>query len=85
MKNRQSEVSWLAANWPVPSLLQDHYTGKQNCITLVSLYSIEKGMKKIYNEQHCTYHENEIFSYRKSRETGRIASLIWMDSQFLIN
>jgi len=48
---------------------------------LVSLYLQEQGLNKIYGEQRCTYHENEsFFSYRKNKDTGRMASLIWADN-----
>jgi purine-nucleoside/S-methyl-5'-thioadenosine phosphorylase / adenosine deaminase len=49
---------------------------------LVTLYLNKQGVKKIYVEQRCTYHESEsFFSYRRNKKTGRMASLIWMDSQ----
>jgi len=48
---------------------------------LVSLYLQEQGLNKIYGEQRCTYHENgSFFSYRKNKDTGRMASLIWIDN-----
>ena len=48
---------------------------------LVSLYLQEQGLNKIHGEPRCTYHESEsFFSYRKHKNTGRMASLIWMDN-----
>jgi purine-nucleoside/S-methyl-5'-thioadenosine phosphorylase / adenosine deaminase len=37
------------------------------------------GINAIYGGQHCTVSENErFFSYRRDRNTGRMASLIWI-------
>lgn len=48
---------------------------------LLTLYLKQQGLQEIYGEQRCTYHENEkFFSYRKNKNTGRMASLIWVDS-----
>jgi len=33
----------------------------------------------VFNSNHCTYRENEFFSYRRDGITGRMASLIWME------
>ncbi|WP_375057075.1 purine nucleoside phosphorylase YfiH [Zobellella sp. DQSA1] len=38
------------------------------------------GVHHIYGGEHCTYSEPErFFSYRRDRETGRMATLIWLD------
>lgn len=38
------------------------------------------GVKAVYGGQHCTYSEPERFySYRRDGQTGRMASLIWID------
>jgi len=33
----------------------------------------------VFKSNHCTYRENEFFSYRRDGTTGRMASLIWME------
>lgn len=38
------------------------------------------GVSKVYGGDHCTFMEKERFySYRRNNQTGRMASLIWMD------
>ncbi len=47
---------------------------------LVSLELRQQGLKNIYTSQSCTFAEREKwFSYRRNGQTGRMASLIWMD------
>lgn len=57
---------------------------------LCDLYQLAKqrlsnvGVDKIYgatvNEVFCTYHDHDrFFSYRRDKETGRMASLIWIE------
>ena len=44
------------------------------------------GVLHTYTSPDCTYSDQtRFFSYRRDGTTGRIASLIWMDSQFLID
>ncbi len=46
---------------------------------LVSVALNQQGVQHIYGEQRCTYEEDDDFySYRKNKTTGRMASLIWM-------
>ncbi len=41
----------------------------------------EGGVKRIYSSGRCTYRDEEsLFSYRRDKATGRMASLIWMDT-----
>lgn len=42
---------------------------------------LQQGVKKIYGGNFCTYTENDrFFSYRRDRETGRMASVIWLEN-----
>lgn len=46
---------------------------------LVTLFLMQRGVQHIYGEQRCTYDEDQnFFSYRRNKNTGRMASLIWM-------
>jgi hypothetical protein len=46
---------------------------------LARMTLLQCGVKKIYGGEHCTYNEaDEFFSYRRDTETGRMASLIWL-------
>ena len=54
---------------------------------LADLYQLARlalarvGIKQVFGGQHCTYEEQEnYFSYRRDGETGRMASLVWLDS-----
>jgi len=54
---------------------------------LLDLYDIAKrqlmqlGVQKIYADSRCTFEEKDRFySYRRSPQTGRMASLIWMET-----
>ncbi|HRE30420.1 MAG TPA: laccase domain-containing protein, partial [Candidatus Berkiella sp.] len=39
------------------------------------------GVNDIYGASHCTYTEiDRFYSYRKEGETGRMATIIWIDS-----
>ena len=39
-----------------------------------------KGVTRVYGGTHCTYREaDRFFSYRRDGQTGRMASLIWLD------
>ena len=47
---------------------------------LAKIYLNTLGITEIYGGNHCTYSQNDLlFSYRKNKKTGRMASLIWMD------
>jgi copper oxidase (laccase) domain-containing protein len=38
------------------------------------------GIKQVYGGDLCTYSDEErFFSFRRDRETGRMASLIWIE------
>lgn len=48
---------------------------------LVRLQLQEYGLGNIFGGHYCTYGDTNLFySYRRDRSTGRIASMIWMDS-----
>ncbi|MFQ5659312.1 MAG: peptidoglycan editing factor PgeF [Gammaproteobacteria bacterium] len=47
---------------------------------LVRLNLVKLGVSEIYSCGRCSYREEkDFYSYRRDRETGRMASLIWMD------
>ncbi|MDX1268711.1 MAG: laccase domain-containing protein, partial [Oceanisphaera sp.] len=59
----QSDNKWLA-----------------NIYHLARLRLAAAGVTHIYGGEHCTYTDAQrFFSYRRDRETGRMASLIWLD------
>ncbi|GKT12035.1 MAG: polyphenol oxidase [Thiomicrorhabdus sp.] len=37
------------------------------------------GVSAVYGGDHCTYDDEQFFSYRRSGRTGRIASFIWIE------
>lgn len=42
----------------------------------------EQGIKAVYQSNLCTFEqESEFFSYRRTQQTGRIATLIWINDQ----
>ena len=39
-----------------------------------------QGVERVYGGSHCTYAESDrFFSYRRDGQTGRMASVIWLD------
>jgi polyphenol oxidase len=49
---------------------------------LAKLQLEEHGLENIYGGEYCTFAEKSLFySYRREGTTGRMASLIWMDSE----
>jgi len=55
---------------------------------LADLYALARlrlaavGLKHLYGGNHCTYTESgQFFSYRRDGQTGRMASLIWLEPQ----
>jgi YfiH family protein len=50
-----------------------------NLYTLASMRLREMGVKQIYGGDYCTYTDaNQFYSYRRDKETGRMATLIWL-------
>lgn len=54
---------------------------------LADLYALARmtllhcGVERMYGGEHCTYNQpNQFFSYRREPVTGRMASLIWLQS-----
>ena len=53
---------------------------------LVNMQLISLGIEHVYTSPYCTYSEQtRFFSHRRDEATGRMASLIWMDSQSSID
>ncbi|GHA08735.1 peptidoglycan editing factor PgeF [Oceanisphaera arctica] len=51
-----------------------------NIYHLARLRLAMAGVQHIYGGEHCTYTDGQqFFSYRRDKETGRMASLIWLD------
>lgn len=51
-----------------------------NIYHLARLRLAAAGVTHIYGGEYCTYNDAQrFFSYRRDRETGRMASLIWLD------
>lgn len=48
---------------------------------LARMVLVQQGVTQIYGGEHCTVAEADFFySYRRDKTTGRMASLIWIDS-----
>ncbi|ORU89832.1 MAG: laccase [Cycloclasticus sp. symbiont of Poecilosclerida sp. M] len=67
--------------------MQSAFVQKENGQYLADLYAlartilIKSGVEKIYGGEQCTYNNpDKFFSYRRDAVTGRMASLIWMQS-----
>jgi len=61
----------------------DNARGRWQCdlYTLARRALARTGIAEIYGGEHCTYAETQRFySYRRDGQTGRMASLIWIDS-----
>lgn len=53
-----------------------------NLYQLATLRLNNLGITKVSGGEHCTYTEQEkFFSYRRHKQTGRMASLIWFDDK----
>jgi len=48
---------------------------------LARITLIQSGVKRMYGGEHCTYNQaDQFYSYRRDGVTGRMASLIWLDT-----
>lgn len=63
------------------------FTARENGLWLVSLSSVvrailnEQGVTNVYSEDRCVFEDKDAFySYRREGSTGRMASLIWMET-----
>lgn len=80
---------------PVYNAVKEVFTGAEECFVktrrehwlmdlkqLVSKYLVILEVEHIYSSPYCTYSDHRcFFSHRRDGTTGRVASLIWMDSQ----
>jgi len=58
---------------------EHHYLA--DLYALARMRLIQNGVKRIYGGEHCTYNEaNQFYSYRREPITGRMASLIWLQT-----
>lgn len=49
---------------------------------IAELVLVSQGVKSVYQSQLCTFElKNELYSYRRTSQTGRIATLIWFNDQ----
>jgi YfiH family protein len=56
-----------------------HYMADLYALARMTL--LQCGVKKMYGGEHCTYNQpNQFYSYRREAITGRMASLIWIQS-----
>lgn len=57
----------------------EHYLA--DLYALARMVLVQQGVTQIYGGEHCTVAETDLFySYRRDKTTGRMASLIWIDS-----
>ena len=53
-----------------------------NLALMAEMILLSKGVQAVYQSGLCTYEsENEFYSYRRAAQTGRIATLIWFNTQ----
>ncbi|QMT60033.1 peptidoglycan editing factor PgeF [Legionella sp. PC997] len=53
-----------------------------NLPLIAEIVLISKGIKAVYQSGLCTFElKNELYSYRRTSQTGRIATLIWFNDQ----
>ncbi|ORU91047.1 MAG: laccase [Cycloclasticus sp. symbiont of Poecilosclerida sp. N] len=56
-----------------------HYYADLYALARMAL--LQCGVKRMYGGEHCTYNQkNQFYSYRREPVTGRMASLIWLQS-----
>jgi len=48
---------------------------------LARITLLQSGVKRMYGGEHCTYNQpDQFYSYRRDGVTGRMASLIWLET-----
>jgi YfiH family protein len=53
-----------------------------NLALMAEMILLSKGIQAVYQSGLCTYElESEFYSYRRAAQTGRIATLIWFNTQ----
>lgn len=69
------------------SVMQQAFQQVDRTHYLADLYALARmtllhcGVKRMYGGEHCTYNQpNQFYSYRRDAVTGRMASLIWLQS-----
>lgn len=76
---------FLAHDGAAASAFTPHAPGKwlADIYQLARLRLARCGVTRVYGGDYCTFRDHErFFSYRRDRETGRMASLIWLKPPF---
>jgi len=74
--------AFVGKNSVFQQAFQEQANGKYlaDIYLLARMVLVQQGVTKIYGGEHCTVTEGEQFySYRRDGQTGRMASLIWLD------
>lgn len=59
---------------------EEHFLADLYALARITL--LQCGVKRMYGGEHCTYNQSDQFySYRRDGVTGRMASLIWLETE----
>ena len=77
---RISRVSPVPAEAFVPAERNGHYLA--DIYHLARLRLVAQGLQLIYGAEHCTVNDpTQFYSFRRDGQTGRFASMIWLEYQ----